>query len=188
MEGDPTIGMSAAGSSSATAPSTTPPSAPSRRRSARSRTSPGVGDRLGPRLGQYKAPELGEYELGDVDAVNGAYMLDPQDGDGRGRPARRGLLALHGRPRLVLPLQAGRLAGGLRRPRLQPPRQGRHDERRRATAASRHNLAFHRSMGRFYRKFYAGRNPLADVVIYLAIFGKLAISVTSSAIARRSFA
>ncbi len=24
----------------------------------------------------------------------------------------------------------------------------------------RHNLAFHRSMGRFYRKFYAGCNPL----------------------------
>ena len=41
----------------------------------------------------------------------------------------------------------------------------------------RHNLAFHRSMGRFYRKFYAGRNPLADFFIYLAIFGKLAISV-----------
>jgi hypothetical protein len=43
-------------------------------------------------------------------------------------------------------------------------------------------------MGRFYRKFYAGRNPLADFFIYLAIFGKLAISVVRSAIARRSFA
>ena len=53
----------------------------------------------------------------------------------------------------------------------------------------RHNVAFHRSMGRFYRKFYAGRNPLADLaIIYLAIFGKLAISATRSAIARRSFA
>jgi GT2 family glycosyltransferase len=52
----------------------------------------------------------------------------------------------------------------------------------------RHNVAFHRSMGRFYRKYYAGKNPLADLVIYLAIFGKLAISATRSAIARRSFA
>ena len=34
----------------------------------------------------------------------------------------------------------------------------------------------------------AGRNPLADFFIYLAIFGKLAISVVRSAIARRSFA
>ncbi len=52
----------------------------------------------------------------------------------------------------------------------------------------RHNLAFHRSMGRFYRKFYAGKNPLADIAIYVAIFAKLAISATRSAIARRSFA
>ncbi|HWO47442.1 MAG TPA: hypothetical protein VNM41_05215, partial [Solirubrobacterales bacterium] len=52
----------------------------------------------------------------------------------------------------------------------------------------KHNLAFHRSMGRFYRKFYAGRNPAADFFIYVAILGKLAISVIRSAIARRSFA
>jgi hypothetical protein len=50
----------------------------------------------------------------------------------------------------------------------------------------RHNVAFHRSMGRFYRKFYAGRRPLWDSVIYAAILGKLGISVTRSAIARRS--
>ena len=50
----------------------------------------------------------------------------------------------------------------------------------------RHNVAFHRSMGRFYRKFYAGRSPLQDAAIYLAIGGKFAISVTRSAIARRS--
>jgi hypothetical protein len=52
----------------------------------------------------------------------------------------------------------------------------------------RHNVAFHRSMGRFYRKFYAGRNPLLDIAVYLAIFGKLAISAVRSAIARRSVA
>jgi len=50
----------------------------------------------------------------------------------------------------------------------------------------RHNVAFHRSMGRYYRKFDAGSNPLLDALIYLAIGVKLAISATRSAIARRS--
>jgi len=36
----------------------------------------------------------------------------------------------------------------------------------------RHNSAFHRSMGRFYRKHYAGRNPLQDAAVYLAIGAK----------------
>ena len=46
---------------------------------------------------------------------------------------------------------------------------------------------FNRSMGRFYRKFYAGRRPLFDGVIYAAIVGKIAIAVTRSVIARRGF-
>ena len=51
----------------------------------------------------------------------------------------------------------------------------------------RHNVAFHRSMGRFYRKFEAGRNPLLDICVYLGIAAKLAISVARSTIARRGF-
>jgi GT2 family glycosyltransferase len=58
-------------------------------------------------------------------------------------------------------------------------RRGRH-------RGLRHNLAFHRGMGRFYRKFYAGRRPLVDVVIYLAIGAKFLFSATRSTIARRS--
>jgi hypothetical protein len=50
----------------------------------------------------------------------------------------------------------------------------------------RHNVAFHRSMGRFYRKFYSGRSSFVDGSIYFAILAKLAISVTRSAVARRS--
>ena len=67
----------AAGSCSPTGPSTTRPSARSRRRWARWRTSPawaGGRPRAG-RLAQYRAPELGEHDVGDVDAVNGAFML-----------------------------------------------------------------------------------------------------------------
>jgi N-acetylglucosaminyl-diphospho-decaprenol L-rhamnosyltransferase len=59
--------------------------------------------------------------------------------------------------------------------------------KRKSHRGLRHNLAFHRSMGRFYRKFYAGENPLFDLVIYAAILAKLAISVCRSAVARRSF-
>jgi GT2 family glycosyltransferase len=50
----------------------------------------------------------------------------------------------------------------------------------------RHNVAFHRSMGRFYRKFYSGRRPAFDALIYFAILGKLCVSATRSAAARRS--
>ena len=89
-----------------------------------------------PRLGQYSAPELGELRARRGRRGQRRLHADPQDRDGRGRPARRGLLALHGRPRLVLPLQAGGLAGRLRRPRLQPPRQGRHDEEEEAATAA----------------------------------------------------
>jgi hypothetical protein len=49
----------------------------------------------------------------------------------------------------------------------------------------RHNVAFHRGMGRFYRKFHAGRRPLLDVAIYLALAAKLFVSVVRSAVARR---
>ncbi len=66
-----------------------------------------------------------------------------------------------------------------------PARKGGTTKRRRHLGL-RHNVAFHRSMGRFYRKFYAGRRPALDAAVYLAIVGKLAISVTRSAIARRS--
>jgi GT2 family glycosyltransferase len=147
----------------------------------------GVGDRLGPRLAQYRAPELGEHELGDVDAVNGAYMLVRgsameevglldegywlymDDLDWCYRFKQRGWRVVYdGR------VSSMHVKGGT--------------TKRRSHRGWRHNLAFHRSMGRFYRKFYAGDNPLADLAIYVAIFAKLAISATRSAIARRSFA
>ena len=47
----------------------------------------------------------------------------------------------------------------------------------------KHNLAFHRSMGRFYRKFYAGQRPLVDASIYTAIMGKFLIAAVRSTIA-----
>ena len=46
-------------------------------------------------------------------------------------------------------------------------------------------MAFHRSIGRFYRKFYAGKSPVLDVAVYLAIAVKLLIAISRSAVARR---
>ena len=147
----------------------------------------GVGDRLGARFAQYKAPELGEYELGEVDAVNGAYMLIRKaamdevglldegywlymdDLDWCYRFKQTGWQVVYdGR------VSSMHVKGGT--------------TKKKSHRGWRHNLAFHRSMGRFYRKFDAGNNPLVDLVIYVAIFAKLAISVTRSAIARRSIA
>ncbi len=50
----------------------------------------------------------------------------------------------------------------------------------------RENAAFHRSMGRFYRKFYDRGGRLRDLAIYLAIGVKLAIAVARSTVARRT--
>ena len=98
------------------ASSTTPASAPSPPRSAPSPTSPGSAAARTPasRSSQYRATHLGDDEPGEVDAVNGAFMLCRAEAVARGRPARRGLLALHGGPRLVPPLLGRGLEGLLR--------------------------------------------------------------------------
>jgi GT2 family glycosyltransferase len=46
------------------------------------------------------------------------------------------------------------------------------------------NLAFHRAMGRFYRKFRAGSNVLLDLSVYLGIGMKFAASILRSMLAR----
>jgi GT2 family glycosyltransferase len=63
-----------------------------------------------------------------------------------------------------------------------------HERRSGRHRGLRHNVAFHRSMGRFYRKFYSGRSPLFDAAIYLAIGVKLTVAIARSTAARRSLA
>jgi GT2 family glycosyltransferase len=147
----------------------------------------GAGDQLGGRFARYQAPELGEYELGEVDAVNGAYMLIR-----RAAIDEVGLLD-EGYWLYMDDLDwcyRFKLAGWkvVYDGRVSSMHVKGGTTKRKAHRGLRHNVAFHRSMGRFYRKFYAGRNPPADVAIYLAIGAKLAISATRSAIARRSLA
>jgi GT2 family glycosyltransferase len=136
-------------------------------------------------LAQYRAPELDEYDAGEVDSVNGAFMLVRrealeqvglfderywtymEDLDWCFRFKRAGWKVWYDGAVTVMHVKGGTTV-------------------RKRHRGLRHNVAFHRSMGRFYRKFYSGRNGLADAVIYLAIAGKLAIAISRSTIARRS--
>jgi GT2 family glycosyltransferase len=136
-------------------------------------------------LAQYRKPELGEYDAGEVDAVNGAFMLVSREAleqvglldegywlymddlDWCFRFHRAGWKVWYDGAVTVMHVKGGTTV-------------------RKRHRGLRHNVAFHRSMGRFYRKFYSGRSSFVDGSIYFAILGKLAISVTRSAIARRS--
>lgn len=137
-------------------------------------------------LAQYRAPDLGEYEAGEIDAVNGAFMLVRreaieevgllderywvymEDLDWCMRFHRAGWKVFYDGSVTVLHVKGGTSVRGGHR-------------------ALRANVAFHRSMGRFYRKFDAGPRPWLDALVYVAILGKLAISVARSTVARRGF-
>ena len=140
-------------------------------------------------LAQYRAPQVGEREVGEVDAVNGAFMLvrrraiedvglmdeayptpGMEDLDWCYRFKQRGWKVLYDGTATVVHVKGGTT--------VRPGRRGRYRN-------LRHNLAFHRSMGRFYRKFHAGANPLLDLAVYLAIGIKLAIAIVRGVIARR---
>ena len=145
----------------------------------------------GRRLRQYLAPELDERASGEVDAVNGAFMLVRREAleqvglldegywlymddlDWCYRFKRSGWKVWYEGAVTVIHVKGGTT--------VEARRAGRY-------RGLRHNVAFHRSMGRFYRKFYAGRRPLLDAAVYAAIGAKLAISVARSTVARRSLA
>jgi N-acetylglucosaminyl-diphospho-decaprenol L-rhamnosyltransferase len=153
----------------------------------------GVGrsDRAPRFLQQYRAPELGEYDSGEVDAVNGAFMLVRRDAledvglldegywlymddlDWCFRFKRKGWRVWYEGATTIVHLKGGTTV---------------YEKKRARYRGLRHNVAFHRSMGRFYRKFYAGRNPALDAAVYLGIATKLLISLARSSVARRSFA
>ena len=160
-------------------------------RSVRSRTSLGVGRSERARrswLAQYRAPELGEYDAGEVDAVNGAFMLVRREAledvglldegywlymddlDWCFRFKQKGWKVWYDGAVTVMHVKGG-------------------TTKRKRHRGLRHNVAFHRSMGRFYRKFYAGRNPLARRRRSTSRSWRSSpIAITRSAIARRSLA
>ena len=142
----------------------------------------GVGRRWGsfPALTQYRAPDLGEYEPGEVDAVNGAYMM-----------LRREALMEVG------PLDEGywlymedldwcrRFWAAGWRVFYDPSgtalhvKGGSSDGRRRFLQ----EVAFHRGMGRFYRRFNARESPGGlNLAVYLGIAAKLLFALSKSAV------
>jgi N-acetylglucosaminyl-diphospho-decaprenol L-rhamnosyltransferase len=136
-------------------------------------------------LSQYRATELGEHDSGEVDAVNGAYMLVRreavadvglldeaywtymEDLDWCYRFHQKGWKVWYEGAVSTMHIKGGTTIRNRHRP-------------------LKHTVAFHRSMGRFYRKFHAGRRPVLDWAIYSAILAKLVVAVTRSTVARRS--
>jgi len=134
-------------------------------------------------LGQYRAPGLGEHESGYVEAVNGAFMmvrrealeqvglldegywLYMEDLDWCCRFERAGWRTWYEGGAEVLHVKGG-TSGSWR--------------------GLRQNIAFHRGMGRFYRKFQGGSRPLLDALVYIAIGLKLIVSALRSSLARRT--
>lgn len=142
----------------------------------------GRHDRAPARLSQYRADDLGEFEAGEVDAINGAYML----------VRRQALLE-------VGPLDEGywlymedldwcrRFWKAGWKVFYEPSGTALHvkggsSSRRRSL---KQEVAFHRGMGRFYRQFDAEENPGAlNVAVYLGIAAKLLVSITISGISK----
>ncbi|MEZ5076271.1 MAG: glycosyltransferase family 2 protein [Solirubrobacterales bacterium] len=139
----------------------------------------GRGDGAAGALSQYRATHLGDDEAGEVDAVNGAFMLC------RGEAVREvGLLdegywlymedldwchrfwdagwTVFYDPAGVALHVKGASSGKRRRPKQE--------------------IAFHRGMGRFYRRFDAPQqNPLVNGAVYAGIGAKLAVSLALTA-------
>jgi GT2 family glycosyltransferase len=134
-------------------------------------------------LSQYRATELGDDEPGEVDAVNGAFMLCRaeavrevglldegywlymEDLDWCHRFWDAGWKVFYEPAGVVLHVKGGS-SGGRR--------------------AAKQEIAFHRGMGRFYRRFDAPQsNPLLNAAVYAGIGAKLGVSLTLTALADR---
>ncbi|HVX32119.1 MAG TPA: glycosyltransferase family 2 protein [Solirubrobacterales bacterium] len=142
----------------------------------------GRGEGAGASLSQYRATHLGEDEAGEVDAVNGAFMLCRaeaiaqvglldegywlymEDLDWCHRFWDAGWKVFYEPAAVALHVKGGSSA------RRRAPRQ---------------EIAFHRGMGRFYRRFDApAANPLLNLAVYAGIAAKLAVSLTITALRR----
>jgi N-acetylglucosaminyl-diphospho-decaprenol L-rhamnosyltransferase len=139
----------------------------------------GRGEGAGASLSQYRATHLGEDEPGEVDAVNGAFMLCRaeavaqvglldegywlymEDLDWCHRFWDAGWKVFYEPASVALHVKGGSSA------RRRAPKQ---------------EIAFHRGMGRFYRRFDAPEsNPLLNAAVYAGIAAKLAVSLTITA-------
>ena len=146
-------------------------------------TGVGRGEDAGAALSQYRATHLGDDEPGEVDAVNGAFMLCRtmavrevglldegywlymEDLDWCHRFWDAGWKVFYEPAGVALHVKGGSSA------------------RRRA---ARQEIAFHRGMARFYRRFDApDHNPLLNAAVYAGIGAKLATSLAITAVRGR---
>jgi N-acetylglucosaminyl-diphospho-decaprenol L-rhamnosyltransferase len=131
-------------------------------------------------LSQYRATHLGDDDAGEVDAVNGAFMLCRreavdevglldegywlymEDLDWCHRFWDAGWKVFYEPAGVALHVK-GASSGGRRRPKQE--------------------IAFHRGMARFYRRFDAPEhNPLLNAAVYVGIGAKLALSLVRTAV------
>jgi GT2 family glycosyltransferase len=143
----------------------------------------GRADGAASALSQYRATELGEDEPGEVDAVNGAFMLCRaeavrevglldegywlymEDLDWCHRFWDAGWKVFYEPAGTALHVKGG--SSGARR-------------------AARQEIAFHRGMGRFYRRFDAPEhNPLVNAAVYAGVGAKLVASLAITALRGR---
>ncbi len=134
-------------------------------------------------LSQYRATQLGDDEPGEVDAVNGAFMLCRaeavrevglldegywlymEDLDWCHRFWDSGWEVFYEPAGTALHVKGG--SSGARR-------------------APRQEIAFHRGMGRFYRRFDApAHNPFVNAAVYTGIGAKLATSLAITTVKGR---
>jgi len=134
-------------------------------------------------LSQYRATHLGDDEPGEVDAVNGAFMLCRgeavrevglldegywlymEDLDWCHRFWDAGWKVFYEPAGVALHVKGGSSAG---------------------RRAPRQEIAFHRCMWRFYRRFDAAEhNPLVNAAVYAGIGAKLATSLGITAVRGR---
>ncbi|HET6997720.1 MAG TPA: glycosyltransferase family 2 protein [Solirubrobacterales bacterium] len=135
-------------------------------------------------LSQYRATQLGDDEPGEVDAVNGAFMicraeavrevglldegywLYMEDLDWCHRFWDAGWKVFYEPAGVALHVK-GASSGARRRPKQE--------------------IAFHRGMARFYRRFDAPEhNPLLNLAVYAGIGAKLSVSLARTALQRRA--
>jgi GT2 family glycosyltransferase len=142
----------------------------------------GRGDGAAAALSQYRATHLGDDEAGEVDAVNGAFMLC------RAEAVREVGLLDEGYWLYMEDLDwCRRFWDAGWKVFYEPTGVALHVKggSSRGRRAPRQEIAFHRGMGRFYRRFDApGQNPLANAAVYAGIGAKLALSLGLSAAAR----
>jgi GT2 family glycosyltransferase len=143
----------------------------------------GRGTDAGERLGQYRATHLGDDEPGEVDAINGAFMLCRaaavrdvglldegywlymEDLDWCHRFWDAGWSVFYEPAGAALHVKGGSSTG---------------------RRAPRQEIAFHRGMGRFYRRFDAPEhNPPLNLAVYIGIAAKLGVSLAITALRPR---